>query len=66
MSKLLLAGLDDKAADNTFFLPLDYTGHKNVPVKLSKLSVDDKGVTLTAVPLNSDEREQMIKRIRGQ
>jgi exonuclease VII small subunit len=66
MSKLLLAGLENKSADSTFFLPLDYTGRKNVPVKLTKLSVDDKGVTLTAVPLNSDEREQMIKRIRGQ
>jgi hypothetical protein len=65
MSKLLLAGLEDRPADNTFFLPLDYEGRKNVPVKLTKLVVDEKGVTMTAVPLNAAEREGMIKRIRG-
>lgn len=65
MNKLLLHALNDEPADPILFLPHD-SFHPNhaFPVKVTRVTVADKTIDLTVVPLTPDERTDLLQRIR--
>lgn len=62
MSQLALAILDHRPADPIVFLPFDQK--RNVPVKLTGVRVEEQSLTLQAVPLDAQQRQVLLKRIK--
>jgi hypothetical protein len=62
MSKLFLRILDDEPGDPVLFQPVGE--HRSVPVKITSLSIKDKSLSMTVVPLTPDERKDLLARVR--
>jgi hypothetical protein len=63
MNTLLLHALNDQPADPVLFLPHDKqkTGY---PVKLTNVKVSNDSISLTVVPLNAQERKDLLASLR--
>ena len=64
MNKLLLHALNDEPADPILFLRHDNLHSNALPVKLTSVSIIDKTIDMTVIPLSSDERKELLKHIR--
>jgi len=66
MSRLILNSLQDKPSDPILFLPPDLTKlGTGYPVKITEVKVADNAIALTVVPLNSQEQQQLLARLRA-
>lgn len=63
MGKLFLNVLANEPGEAVLFLPLAERD-RSLPVKLTDVTVKDKNLTLTVMPLNREERADLLKRIR--
>lgn len=63
MGKLFLNALANEPGEAVLFLPLAERD-RSLPVKLTDVTVKDKNLTLTVMPLNREERADLLKRIR--
>jgi uncharacterized protein YpmS len=59
MTELFLNSLNDKPSPAVFFMPIGE--HKNVPVKVSGLTVRDGAIALTVQPLRAEERKAAME-----
>jgi hypothetical protein len=64
MNKLMLHALSDEPADPILFLHHDNLHNNAWPVKVTKVTVADKVIDLTVIPLSADERKQLLEHIR--
>jgi hypothetical protein len=64
MSRILLASFENENTDPILFLPLSPLGRGSVPVRVTKMEVNDGTMSLTIAPLNASERQTMIARIK--
>ncbi len=62
MARLALQVLHHEPGEPVIFLPV--ADAKPVPVKLNDVTIEDKTLTLSVVPLNAPEREALLQRIR--
>lgn len=66
MSRLVLNSLQDKASDPVLFLPPDLTKlGTGYPVKIVDVTVADDSLALTLMPLDSQEQQQLLARLRA-
>lgn len=66
MGELLMDVLDNQPAPPVLFLPYDLSnGRHSLPVKLTKVRIANKTLTLTVEPMNADEREALLTNIRA-
>lgn len=63
-SKLLIATLTDTAAPPVLFMPVDEKG-KAMPLRLTKVEVDNDHLSITLEPMTPEQRTKMAERIRG-
>ena len=64
MSRLFMNALDDEPADPTIFLPTTSSTGLKVPVRLYDVSIEDKTLTLSVLPLTSAESNQLHGRLK--
>jgi uncharacterized protein YpmS len=62
MSEMLMNVLEERPSEPVLFLPLIDRG--SVPVKVQDVKVQDHTLTLTVMPMTSDERGELLRRIR--
>jgi hypothetical protein len=63
MGKLFLNVLANEPGEPVLFLPLAERD-RSLPVKLTDVTIKDKSLTLTVMPLNRAERADLLKRIK--
>lgn len=66
MSNLLLCALSDQPAPAVLFMPKDEPAKKLIPVRISKVKIDDESLTLTMAPMDKQQRETMFRQIQGE
>ena len=64
MNKLLLHALNDEPAEPVLFLRHDNLHNNYMPVKLTNITIADKMIDLTVVPLSADERKELLQQIQ--
>jgi hypothetical protein len=64
MNKLLLHALNDEPAEPILFLRHDNLHNNAMPVKLTAVAIADRTIDLTVIPLNADERKELLRKIR--
>ena len=64
MAKMLLAGLTRQPADPYIFLPNAPAGEGAVPMRVSRFDVQDANAALTIMPLNTAERQAMMRELK--
>jgi hypothetical protein len=63
--KLLLSALDNTPANSILIVPFDMSNlNHGVPVNLTAISVTDGKITLTFQPIASDDRAQLVNRLK--
>jgi hypothetical protein len=62
MTELLLNTLHDRPSQPVFFMPI--ADHKNVPVKLADVKVNDGSITMTVEPLTAEDRKSALQTLR--
>lgn len=65
MNRLLLHSVNDEPAEPVLFLPHGANPKEGFPVKLTRVAIKDKTITMTVVPMNAAERKELIGRLRS-
>ena len=65
MSELLIHTLKDELAEPVLFVPEAHEGHdtRSLPVQLTNISIANKTLSLTVVPMNANQREEFLKHL---
>jgi hypothetical protein len=66
MNQLLLDTINYKPTNAVIFVPIDWQQlTKSLPVKITKLTIHDHTLEMTAEPMNAEERNILLRRLKA-